>query len=604
MHIMPAKKKSTSRSAGVGSRSTRKKGLWGRLNRTPKLLLVALIVGSLGFIGVKLQQSSGATAFYFVGVHPQAIMQPESSSGRALKSLTAWNGKIYAGYGDWDKNSGPVSLTAFDPATNTFAATAEHVSDTESIDNTQVINNKLYMLHVDPKSHNGAAFTQGNASTSVTGSTWANVSKPTMTHVFGITPGFSANEVFISGQLDEGSSTNEVAKVYRSTDGGATWSESLSVPSRGGFNRMMFISKLGDKIYAQSLSMTDFNGSGFEAKAWVYSGNGWAKATPIARVSQPYKGAEFAGKIILQSAPAGGALLSYDGRNTATIRPSVKDYKIHTDGYLYALTHFDNNLAVMRTKDLVTWEHITNTPANARSLAVLNTTLYVGTSESELYRAPIDPSSKDSTPPTATMVAPAPGSGVYTATTANEFAVKAEDIASIKNVEFYVGAHLIGSTSSKSSNIAGCAFGSCFNHVATYPGTYSVKWNGDYVPAGSYDLKAIAYDIYGNSTSTPLTPVVVPEGLYPPDTEKPVISVVAPTTETRNRGGITVTANISDNKSLALFEVEIDGNNVYSGLTYSLSKKFSTTKGSHTLTLRATDRAGNIAEKTMTLFVR
>lgn len=578
------------------------------------LLLVAAFASviGLGYLGYTGYQNYilHATAFEYVGTHPKATTQSESSTGRQLKSLTAWNGKVYAGYGDYDKNTGPISLMPFDPLTNTFASTAEHVADTESIEIWRNIGDKLYAVHVDPKSHNGAAYSVGDSSSGK--AVWSNHLLPTMTHVFGFTQGSSPSELFIAGSFDEGSGTNEVAKVFRSTDGGATWAESLSVPSRGGFNRMYFLAKLGDKIYAQNLSTSDFSGSNPETKAWVFNGSSWSKATPISYTYQPYDGTEFNGKIVAKQYPYGGSLLAYDGRSTSYLR-SIRDYKVHSDGYVYALTYNNNDLSVMRTKDLSNWELVTATPNNAQSIALLGNTIFIGTSDSELYRAEINPSIVDSKPPTATLIAP---TSAYTVSTTNEFAVNASDSASIDKVEFYADSQLIGYVGAKAVNSSGCfslSIGSststsCTTITTNYPGSYALKWNGKGVAAGTYNLKAIAYDIYGNSTTSQSIPITVPAGLYPPDTTPPTVTISSPSASQRIRKSVSIYANAQDNEEVVYMEARLDGNVVasqsYTSTYAQLSKKVDLPRGSHTLVVMAKDRAGNVSEKEYTFTSR
>lgn len=568
-------------------------------NRIPRSLAIGVLLMVIGVIGVKLVSDSNATAFSRVGIHPQASKQSENSTGRQLKSLAAWNGKIYAGYGDWDKNTGPVYFTPFDPTTNSFAATSEHTADTESVEIWKNIGSKLYALHVDPKSHNGATYSVGDTSSGKP--VWSNVSKVTMTHAFGLTTGSSESEMFLSGQLDEGSSTNEVAKIFRSTDGGASWTQSLSVPSRGGYNRMVFIAKLGNQIFAQGYSTTDFTGVNPESKAWIFNGSSWSKATPIANTIHPHNGGEFAGKMVALTGPRGGSLVAHDGRTTSTIRPSVGDYKVHSDGYLYALTNHSGNVAVMRTKDLTSWELISLAPNTSRSIAILGSTLYIGTSESELFKADINPSITDSTPPTASFIAP---TSAYVVTTANEFAVNATDSSSIDRVEFYLGENRLGTATAKSTNVSGCFGGSCFNETATYPGSYSIRWNGSGVAAGTYELKAIAYDIYENSKETSKVSVTVPEGLYPLDTQKPTITVTSPTSDQRIRKNVWIAASANDNDILALFEIRLDGEVVAANSSYSISKSFPVSRGTHTLLITAKDRSGNTTIHEQTFNVR
>ncbi len=564
---------------------------------------VILGILTFGIIGVKLTFFSDATAFQYVGTHPNAAVQPETSTGRQLKSLIGWNGKIYAGYGDYDKNTGPVALKPFDPVSNTFASTSEHIADTQSVEIMRTIGDKIYVLHADPGSHDGPAYSVGDTSTGK--AVWKNMTNITMTHVYGITSGSSPSELFLAGQLDEGSAYNEVAKVYRSTDGGATWTESLSVRSRGGYNRMMFVAKLGDKIYAQNLSTADFNGAQPQTQAWVFGGSSWSKATPIAQTYNPYDGTEFMGKILAKSSTEGGSLLAYDGRSTYTLRSNVRDYKVHSDGYVYALSYNNNDMAVMRSKDLASWEQIAVTPNNARSIAILNNTLYIGTSDSELYKAEIDPQKKDTTPPTVSLVAPSAG---YTVTTSNQFAANANDLSSISKVEFHVGSTLIGTSSYKSKAVmSGCFYingtPACYTETSDYPGSYIINWSGARIAAGTYPLKAVAYDLYGNQSESASVDITIPEGLYPtppPDTTAPVITINRPTEGSRARKQVWISAVARDETSASSIKATIDGKTVAETPDGSIYMAVPVTKGTHILTITAIDAAGNTSEKSVT----
>lgn len=543
-------------------------------------VMMMAVIGWAGFL-VITGNKARATAFEYASIHPQAIKQSVTSTGRQLKSLVAWNDKIYSGYGDYDRNTGPVSITPFDPITNSFASTPEHVADTESIEVWQTIGDKLHALHVDPKSHYGAAYSVADKSSGSV--VWKNMAKPVLTHVYAITTGANDSEIFVSGSLDGGSASIELGKIYRSTDGGATWTESLNIPSRGGFNRVTLLAKIGDKVYAQNSSSTDFAGSNTETKGWVLGNNGWKSAKPIAQSFYPYKGTEFNGRIIAQSTLYGGSLVAYDGRNTTLARASIRDFKVHSDGYVYALStsNQNNDLSVMRSNDLTNWELITPTPNNATSLAVLNNTIYIGTSDSELYRAEIDNTVIDSTPPSATFVTP---TTEYTATTDNVFIVNATDTASIDRVDFYIEAHHIGTA---------------YNKMPGTANEFRQRWDGSVVAPGTYQLKAIAYDIYGNSSATEPVAIIIPEGLYPPDTQSPVVTINSPSITQRVRKTVWINASATDNDRVASMEAMLDGIVVATSSNNNLSASIPLTRGQHTLVVTAKDRAGNTSQQTV-----
>ncbi len=574
--------------------NSKKQGAWSRFKNLPRPVLALLFLVVFGVVGVKLMSLTNATAFQYVGTHPQAITQPETTSGRQLKSLAAWNGKIYAGYGDYNSNTGPVYLTPYDPATNSFAATPEHAADTESIEVWKQIGNKMFALHVDPKSHWGAAYSVSEGSTSSAATTWTNNMPPTMTHVFGIA-NLSATDIYISGSKDNGSAENEEAKVFRSTDGGATWNESLSIPNRGGYNRMYFVGTVGGQVYAQNYSTSDFAGSNPQVAAWVFNGSSWSKTTALTSSGILSKAGEFNGKML---AMWGGSLVSFDGRSTTTVRSSVKDYKVHSDGYVYALSTVNSQVLVVRSKDLVTWEQITVAPATARSLALLGTTIYVGTSDSELYKAVIDPTVSDTTGPTVSLTNPA---NAYTVTTSNDFTANATDSSGVTKVEYYVGSSLLGAVIGKASSSTGCfstggtVTATCSTSYA--PNTYTLRWNGSGITAGSYPLKAVAYDSSGNTKESSTVTITVPSGLYPADTQVPVVKITSPSATQRNiRKSINISASATDNDSVAYMEATLDGALVASSNTATLSKSVALTKGSHTLVIVAKDRAGNVGQ--------
>ncbi len=587
---------------GKVKKSSAKTGLWAKIKAIPTPIMIGFWLVVFGAIGTKMLFFSGATAFQYVGTHPQAVTQPDTSTGRRLTSLAAWNGKIYAGYGDWNANTGPMSVTPFDPATNTFASTPEFTADAEQVAIWKTINNKLFAVHIDPRA--SAPYSVADASSGKV--VWANSPKPFLTHIFGLAEGSSPSELFLVGSLDEGSAYNEVAKVFRSTDGGATWSESFSVPSRGGFNRMMFVANLNNTIYVQNYSTADFSGSSVQSAAWSYSNGTWSKATPIAQTYSPFNGTTFAGKILAQSGTYGGSLLAYDGRSTTSVRTNISDYKVHSDGYVYVLGYFNNDKAVFRSKDLLSWEQVTLAPNRAHSIALLGNTLYIGTHDSELYKAEINPLITDTTPPTATLIAPASG---YVVSTKNEFAVNTTDASSISKVEFYLGSTLIGYTTGKAKDTSGCmSIGgstSCWTEGTNFPGSYTIKWGGYGVAAGTYPLKAIAYDLYGNSRETASVSITVPAGLYPPDTQNPVITVSSPSSTQRVRRSLTISSTATDNDQVVYMEAQLDGVTVATAPSGVLGKIVSSIpRGSHTLVIIAKDRAGNTAETTMTFTSR
>ncbi len=120
---------------------------------------------------------------------------------------------------------------------------------------------------------------------------------------------------------------------------------------------------------------------------------------------------------------------------------------------------------------------------------------------------------------------------------------------------------------------------------------YSISWNTTTVSNGTYTLTARARDAAGNTTTSTGVIVTVNNDIL-----APTVSITAPAAGTVT-GTINVTANASDNIGVVGVQFLLDGANLGSedvAAPYSVSWNTATaTNGSHTLTARARDAAGN-----------
>ncbi|HEY6504384.1 MAG TPA: Ig-like domain-containing protein [Chitinophagaceae bacterium] len=122
---------------------------------------------------------------------------------------------------------------------------------------------------------------------------------------------------------------------------------------------------------------------------------------------------------------------------------------------------------------------------------------------------------------------------------------------------------------------------------------YSIPWNTLSVVNGTYTLTAKARDAAGYITTS--TAVIVNVN-NPPDTELPVVSITSPAAGNVS-GTISITANASDNMGVVGVQFLMDGVAIGSeDLTLPYSVSWNTagvSNGSHTLSARARDAAGN-----------
>ena len=134
--------------------------------------------------------------------------------------------------------------------------------------------------------------------------------------------------------------------------------------------------------------------------------------------------------------------------------------------------------------------------------------------------------------------------------------------------------------------------GSSLGAAVTGAGPYATPWNTSGVADGSqHTLSATATDGAGNVTVAPNVVVRV-------DNTPPTVGITAPTASAKLRGAVSITTNTSDaGSSVARVQFRIDGNNLGAPVTsapFQLSwNTAQTPDGTHTLTVVATDAAGN-----------
>ena len=178
----------------------------------------------------------------------------------------------------------------------------------------------------------------------------------------------------------------------------------------------------------------------------------------------------------------------------------------------------------------------------------------------------------DSTPPTVSA-SEAGSSGTITLSAA------ASDNIGVTNVEFHVDGALRGSD-------------------ATAP--YSMTLDSTTLNNGSHSLTAKAFDAAGNTTTSAAAAFSVDNAVAADTTPPTVIA-----SESGSSGTITLSATASDNVGVSNVEFHVDGVLKGSDATAPHSMALDSTTladGSHSLTARAVDAAGNAATSTAVSF--
>lgn len=302
----------------------------------------------------------------------KAAAQP-NEHGKQIAALASYNGKIYAGYGDWAANTGPIMIQSYDPATNLVKD--EFLARAHALHKIDVHSNGLFFPITD-----GAMdfVTYRNG-------TWAE-SKPLDGDHYFQSVEFN-DRIWVAGQMQN------KATVISSGDGGVSWRTDLVDPAGG--VRYHSIAVHNNKLYVQS---------SIAPNAWTYDplDGQWRPTNQFILDSwyEAWKLQTFAGKLVyLSKLPVysnspdsiGAALISHDTENNINKRHfQAVDFTVKGN-VLYVLNSGGN---ISKTTDLVNWTVIGKAPTSranrrittGRSLAVLGSDIYVGTSDSKLIK--------------------------------------------------------------------------------------------------------------------------------------------------------------------------------------------------------------------------
>jgi hypothetical protein len=333
--------------------------------------------------------------FTELATHPQAAAEPAVWQ-RQITELTLFNGKLLAGYGDYNSNTGPVSINPYDIDTDSFEGVSV-VFPSESIGNWKEINGKLYTTNIDARSCTNCA--TGYA-VSTNGSDWEVKSPITGLHVYDIET-LTGTDLWLFGSSGAG---DGAATVWRSLDDGETWDE-VDTPASG--VRYYWGKAMSGKMYIQA-----FSGNNQDNPVQVFDGTNWTTgATDPVCYAGDYNGGPnpviFHDEIVCYWTDH---LRTFDGTNVTEIEipglattqsePGARlynglagDTKVTGDGY-YMIDfsqQFDIEKPeqILRSPDLVRWQSLQGLPNQTTAMAIDEEggKIYVGTYDAKLYVA-------------------------------------------------------------------------------------------------------------------------------------------------------------------------------------------------------------------------
>ena len=342
-----------------------------------------LVLAGVSAVACQKPESAAPTGpcvsctWQLLGIHTQASAQPPAT-GKALVTLCPWRGKLYVGYGDYETNTGPVDVTAWDPARSEF--TRMHISDTEAIYNYRPIGDALYAPATDRRDHADYAV----------GEPWRDENPVTVAHAYDMAT-FDGGDLWLVGSVEGG---HYPATAWRSTDGGAHWTVAHQTAQTA---RYYFAALFRHRLYVEAWWNVP------EGPSEAFDGTGWSPGPELLPGGgHGYRPVVFADRLVYASkqtftyasatiaairhqlVATPNRLLAFDGTAvTAILDRELLDF-FADDRQLLAL---DTDGTIWCTTDLTRWSRLTTAAElHPRSLAVLDGSVYLGTTDSRLYR--------------------------------------------------------------------------------------------------------------------------------------------------------------------------------------------------------------------------
>lgn len=362
-------------------------------------MLIAAAAPTAAVARRPVKPSSTSAKFVKVATHPQASAQP-TATGKTIATLKAWNGRLYAGFGDYGANTGPITVNAFDGVNfastlprdqlpsceNGIASPQACNSDTEALYLYHAFPRGLYASSVDPRGTN-PNYVFGTPS-GLGSATWQD--PPGFAeHAFDVAT-LTGSDLWVVGSKY---GTGTEAAAWRSVDGGATWQESLALgpndpnltcTATNGIAYANMARFYGAGVYDGKLyvTATDCNGGAHPASK-VFDGTSWSDGPYLPTFNHAET---FAGKMVfvgsMHSGVGAGPLETFDGNTVTNVGlGGITDYTIDGDT-IYTV----GGGKVQKSTDLVNWTVVGAAPSVARSIAVMNGYIYLGGTDSAIYR--------------------------------------------------------------------------------------------------------------------------------------------------------------------------------------------------------------------------
>lgn len=321
------------------------------------------------------------------------IAEQPTDAGQRIGALSPHLGRIHLGYGDYDQNTGPISMVSYVPADATFET--HGVVSAEEVQRFLTHAGELYTANIDPRGHeyDGSVFRLDTAC----GEWEEALPIDGAVHAYAL--------VSYRGRIwvGTGSLSGAPGLVMSSDDGGRSWREELSIDSPpGSFTRVLDGAAVGDTMLFTGRSYPTEGDTNF---AWQRQGDTWSPVEGVPDVSRVVPLAFADAMVIIgwsgDVGKSGGVTETYALEGDALVPHAwfpagfapinwhVAPPRPDDPPWLWVLGRQGGETIVTATADLESWETIAVVPpfddGDPRALAYDANEIYLGSSNGDLH---------------------------------------------------------------------------------------------------------------------------------------------------------------------------------------------------------------------------